>query len=373
MSSRLASLSALGQSVWIDYLSRDLLESGELARMVAEDAVVGVTSNPSIFEQALASGAAYDDEIAASSETDARSIFLGLASRDVAAACDLLRPVWERTSGRDGYVSLEVEPDLAHDTDGTIAQATRFHDAIARPNLLVKVPATAAGVAAIEELTAGGYSINVTLIFSLARHREAIEAYVRGLERLLERGGDPAHVHSVASFFVSRVDTETDRRLERLGRADLKGRLGIANAKLAYRQYRAAFSGDRWDALAARGATAQRCLWASTSTKDASLRDTLYVEELIGAETISSIPEATLRAFQDHGRVAATLEHDVPRAVALFTELAAAGIDYDDVVAELEREGIERFVRAYEQLLADIDARRRALETTAVAATAAGR
>jgi transaldolase len=372
MRSRLARLSALGQSVWIDYLSRDLLESGELARMVAEDGVVGVTSNPSIFEQALASGAAYDEEIAASSETDARSIFLALASRDVAAACDLLRPVWERTAGRDGYVSLEVEPNLADDADATIAQATRFHDAIARPNLLVKVPATAAGIAAIEELTAGGHSINVTLIFSLARHREAMEAYLRGLERLLERGGDPAYVHSVASFFVSRVDTEADRRLERLGRAELKGRLGVANAKLAYRQYMRAFSGDRWDALAARGATAQRCLWASTSTKDASLRDTLYVEELIGAQTISTMPETTLRAFQDHGRVAASLEHDVPRAEALFAELDAAGVDYDDVVATLEREGIEKFVRAYEQLLADIDAKRRLLATT-VAATAAER
>jgi transaldolase len=354
MTSRLQQLSALGQSVWIDYLSRDLIESGALAKAIAEDAVVGVTSNPSIFQKALAHGHAYDDQIATSDEGDAESVFLGLALRDVATACDLLRPVWERTQARDGYVSIEVEPTLAADTEATIAQATHFHEAIARPNLLVKIPATDAGVPAIEEMTARGYSINVTLIFSLSRHRQIAEAYLRGLERLLAAGGDPRRVHSVASFFVSRVDTETDRRLDQIDRADLKGRLGIANAKLAYRQYQELFTGERWETLAAAGASKQRCLWASTSTKDSSLRDTLYVEELIGPETISTMPSETIHAFQDHGRVAPTLDSGLEDAKYLFNQLYAAGVDYDDIVATLEREGIEKFRASFAQLLEEI-------------------
>jgi transaldolase len=287
VNTRLHELADHGQSVWIDFLSRELLASGALARAVEQDAVVGVTSNPTIFAKALSTGDAYDEQIAAS-DGDAKSVFLALAMRDVTTACDLLRPVWERTEARDGYVSIEVDPNLADDTEGTIAQATHFHEAIDRPNLLVKIPATDAGVPAIEEMTARGYAINVTLIFSLIRHRQVAEAYLRGLERLVASGVDPSRVHSVASFFVSHVDTETDRRLAETNRDDLKGRLGIANAKLAYQQYKALFHGERWDKLAARGATAQRCLWASTSVKDPSLRDTLYFEELIGPETIST-------------------------------------------------------------------------------------
>jgi transaldolase len=354
MKSRLHQLSALDQSVWIDYLSRDLIESGALAKAITEDAVVGVTSNPSIFQKALAHGHAYDEQIATSTEGDDESVFLSLALHDVAAACDLLRPVWEQTESRDGYVSIEVEPTLAADTKATIAQATHFHNAIARPNLLVKIPATDAGVPAIEEMTARGYSINVTLIFSLTRHHQIAEAYLRGLERLVAAGGDPSRVHSVASFFVSRVDTETDRRLAAAGRDDLKGRLGIANAKLAYQQYKELFSGERWETLAASGATTQRCLWASTSTKDPSLRDTLYVEELIGPETISTMPSDTIHAFQDHGLVALTLESNLEDANQLFNQLYAAGIDYDDVVATLEREGIEKFRASFTQLLEEI-------------------
>ena len=358
MSSRLHRVSALGQSVWIDYLSRDLIESGALARAVDEDAVVGVTSNPSIFQQALAHGRAYDEQIAAS-HGDAKSVFLELAMRDVTTACDLLRPVWNRTQGGDGYVSIEVDPNLAGDTPPTIQQATHFLEAIARPNLMVKIPATDAGVPAIEEMTARGYAINVTLIFSLIRHRQVAEAYLRGLERLVASGGDPSRIHSVASFFVSRVDTETDRRLAETNCEDLKGRLGIANAKLAYQQYKALFRGERWDALAARGATAQRCLWASTSVKDPSLRDTLYVEELIGPETISTMPEGTIRAFQDHGRVELRLESDLDEAQYLFNKLYAVGVDYDDVVATLEREGIEKFVASVDRVLEQIRAKRR--------------
>jgi transaldolase len=360
MRSRLHRLSALGQSVWIDFLSRDLLESGALARAIENDAVVGVTSNPTIFAKALFSGDTYDEQFAAV-DGDAESAFYALAVEDIVRACDLLRPVSERTQAGDGYVSIEVDPHLANDTDATIAEATHFHEAIARPNLLVKIPATDAGVPAIEEMTARGYSINVTLIFSLTRHRQVAEAYLRGLERLVAAGGDPSRVHSVASFFVSRVDTEADRRLAETGRDELTGRLGIANAKLAYQQYKELFTGERWQGLAVHGATKQRCLWASTSVKDPSLRDTLYVEELIGPETISTMPEETIRAFQDHGRVEARLESDLGDAHYLFNQLYAAGVDYDDVVARLEREGIEKFVGSVDQLLKGISDRRHQL------------
>ncbi len=360
MSTPLHQLADHGQSVWIDFLSRELLESGALARAVERDAVVGVTSNPTIFAKALSGGDAYDEQIAAS-DGDAKSVFLELAMCDVSTACDVLRPVWERTEAGDGYVSIEVDPTLADDTAATIAQATHFHQAIARPNLLVKIPATDAGVPAIEEMTALGYAINVTLIFSLTRHRQVAEAYLRGLERLVAGGGDPSRVHSVASFFVSRVDTETDRRLAETGRDDLKARLGIANAKLAYQQYKELFAGERWDALSAVGATAQRCLWASTSVKEPSLRDTLYVEELIGPETISTMPEETIRAFQDHGRGEPRLESDLSEARYIFNQVSAAGIDYDDVGATLEREGIEKFVTSVDQLLKNISERRHQL------------
>jgi transaldolase len=364
MKTRLHRLADHGQSVWIDFLSRELLESGALARAVEGDAVVGVTSNPTIFATALSGGDAYDEQIA-TSDGDAKSVFLQLAMQDVTTACDLLRPVWERTEGRDGYVSIEVDPNLAGDTAATIEQATYFHEAIARPNLLVKIPATHAGVPAIEEMTARGYAINVTLIFSLTRHRDVAEAYLRGLERLVASGGDPSRVHSVASFFVSRVDTETDRRLAEAGRDDLKARLGVANAKLAYQQYKALFHGSRWHDLAARGATPQRCLWASTSVKDPSLRDTLYVEELIGPETISTMPEETIRAFQDHGRVEPRLESDLDAAQYVFNKLYAVGVDYDDVVATLEREGIDKFVASVDDLLKLIGEKRHALAVAA--------
>ena len=365
VTSRLHELSALGQSVWIDFLSRDLIDSGGLARVIDEDAVVGVTSNPSIFEKALSRGHAYNAQIAAGRVGDAKRLFLDLAMRDVATACDLLRPIWELRQSGDGYVSIEVDPNLAHDTNATIDEATMLHEAIAKPNLLVKIPATDTGVSAIEEMTARGRSINVTLIFSLKRHRQVIEAYLAGLERLVAAGGDPRRVHSMASFFVSRVDTETDRRLDELGRADLKGRLGIANARLAYQQYKLAFAGERWQALAAYGATKQRCLWASMSTKDPAYRDTLYVEELIGPQTIATMPEETIRAFQDHGRVERRLESSMMEARLLPTQLDAAGVDYDDVVATLEREGIEKFVAAFGQLLEGIADKRRDLATAA--------
>jgi transaldolase len=328
--------------------------------MIREDAVVGITSNPTIFEKALAEGAAYDEQLGKlADEADPKEVFLALAATDVGEACDLLRPVWEKGSGRDGYVSIEVDPALAHDAAATVAEALRLHALIDRPNLLVKIPATAAGLVAIEEMTARGCSINVTLIFSLTRHAEVAERYLRGLERLLAAGGDARSVISVASFFVSRVDTETDRRLASLGAAnELRGRLAIANAKLAYQRYRRIFSGQRWGTLAARGATPQRCLWASTSTKDPAQRDVRYVEELIGPETITTLPQETLRAFRDHGRVHSTLTQDVDEAERLFDRLAAAGLDYDGVTSTLEREGIERFEASFQALLDRIRVRR---------------
>jgi transaldolase len=360
--SNLQKLSALGQSVWIDYLSRDLLETGELARMMQDAAVVGITSNPTIFQKAISQGERYDEqlkEIVASGETDAKEIFLKLSSDDIANACDLLRPIWDESKGLDGYVSWEVDPNLASDRDATIAEARRLHEWIERPNLYVKIPATKPGLGAIEEMIASGRNINVTLTFSLERHEAVVEAYLRGLERLVSSGGDPAKVHSVASFFVSRVDTETDKRLDELGGYDeLKGKLGIANAKLAYQHYLEVFSGPRWEALESKGATKQRCLWASTSVKNPAYRDTMYVEELIGPETVDTMPEETIRAIKDHGRVAETLTKDDDAARKLFDDLRNSGVDYDDVVETLEEEGVQKFADSFEELMDGIRAKR---------------
>jgi len=358
--SRLHQLSMLGQSVWIDFLSRDLLRSGQLARMMEEDAVCGVTSNPTIFQKALSEGDAYDEQLRGLvSEEDAKEIFIALASKDVGDACDLMRSVWDGGQGLKGYVSIEVDPTLAYETEATIEEARRLHGLIERPNLYVKIPATRDGLPAIEEMIAAGRSINVTLIFSLERHREVMEAYLRGLERLVEAGGDPSGVSSVASFFVSRVDTEADKRLDEIGGHDaLKGKLAVANAKLAYQNWLEVFSGDRWDLLAARGASKQWCLWASTSTKNPDYRDVLYVEGLIGAETVNTMPEETIRAFQDHGRVELTLERDVEQARELLDQLAAAGIDYDDVTATLEEEGVQKFADSFRELLDGIRSKR---------------
>jgi transaldolase len=340
-----------------------MLETGELERLIREDAVVGVTSNPTIFEKALSTGDWYDEQLRAELERtdDTREIFFALAVEDIKRGCDLLRPVWERTSGLDGFVSLEVDPDLAYERDATFEQAKLLTDLVDRPNLFVKIPATVPGLGAIEDSIAAGRSINVTLIFSLERHAAVAEAYVRGLERLVEAGGDPTNVASVASFFVSRVDTEADRRLAEVGREDLQGRLAVDNAKLAYEHYLEVFSGRRWDALASAGARPQRCLWASTSTKNPAYRDVLYVEELIGRDTVNTMPFETIVAFQDHGETRQTLTEGVEEARALLVELAAAGVDYDDVTATLESEGVQKFSDSFSSLLVGIDAKRAAL------------
>jgi transaldolase len=359
--SRLHQLSELGQSVWIDSLSREWLQTGELARMMDEDAVVGVTSNPTIFQKAMAEGSWYDDQLreVLAQEDDPKETFLRLAFDDIRDACDLLRSVWDETRGLKGYVSLEVDPHLANETEATIEEAQRFHETVDRPNLYVKIPATKAGLPAIEEMIARGRSINVTLIFSLQRYAEVAEAYIRGLERLVEDGGDPAPVTSVASFFVSRVDTEADKRLDAIaGHGHLKGRLAIANAKLAYERFKELFAGPRWEQLAAKGATPQWCLWASTSTKNPEYRDVMYVEELIGPDTVNTMPKETIEAFQDHGEVRLTLEEGLDEARQLFAELAQAGVDYDDVTHVLEEEGVQKFADSFDELLEGIAAKR---------------
>jgi transaldolase len=356
-STPLQQLNDHGQSVWVDYLSRKFIEGGELAAL-AEAGVHGVTSNPTIFQTAIADGDAYDEQLreVLQTESDPKEIFLALAVRDIQSACDVLRPLHDADT--DGWVSLEVDPNLAHDTAGTIAEAKRLHQLVDRPNLLVKIPATLEGLPAIEESIAAGIAINVTLIFSLERHRAVAESYVRGLQRFVDGGGDPSGIASVASFFVSRVDTEADRRLDEAGHSELAGKLAIANAKLAYETYLEIFSGDAWDALAAKGATPQRCLWASTSTKNPEYRDVIYVEELIGPDTVNTMPRATIEAFEDHGEVRDTILEDIEGARKVFVDLEAAGIDYDDVVAVLEKEGVEKFAKSFQDLFSDVESKR---------------
>jgi transaldolase len=361
MKSRLQRLAERGQSIWIDNLSRELVRGGGLQRLIEERAVTGVTSNPSIFQKAISGSEDYDDQLRECLTTidDPREVFFRLAEDDVRDACDVLRPVWERTAGADGYVSIEVDPWLAHDTEGTIAQAIELNEAVDRPNVFVKIPATVAGLPAIEDCIANGRPINITLIFSLERYAAVVEAYLSGLERLVAGGGDPSKVASVASFFVSRVDTETDRRLEELGNKKLQGKLGIANTKLAYRHFQEAFGGPRWEFLAGKGASKQKPLWASTSTKNPAYRDVLYVEELIGPDTVNTMPPETIEAFEDHGEVRGdTVLEGVAEAEALLRELREAGIDYADVVETLEVEGVRKFTDAFDELIAGILAKR---------------
>ncbi|HEY2397685.1 MAG TPA: transaldolase, partial [Solirubrobacteraceae bacterium] len=286
--------------------------------------------------------------------------------QDIREACDAFRGVWDAGGGRDGYVSLEVDPHLAFDTEATYRLAMLLHEQVERPNLMVKIPGTKPGLAAIEDVIAKGRSINITLIFSLRRYAEVAESYLRGLERLVAEGGDPRKVVSVASFFVSRIDTEADRRLDEIGGHEhLKGKLAIANAKLAYEHYRETFAGPRWEFLVSKGATPQRVLWASTSTKNPAYPDTMYVEELLGPETVDTMPEATIMAYQDHGDPQPRLERGIEEARRVFEELAAAGVDYDDVTLTLEREGVEKFAASFDELLEALDAKRSSLAAVA--------
>lgn len=342
----------IGQSVWIDSLSRDDIQNGDLQKL-ADEGVTGVTSNPTIFQKAISGSSLYDDQLAkvAKEEDDPKEIFFRLAVDDIRDACDIFRPVWEKTDGLDGYVSLEVSPDLAHDTQGTIDEAQRLFDMVERPNLLVKIPATEAGLPAIEEMISRGRSINVTLIFSLERYRAVANAYISGLEKFVESGGDPSGVASVASFFVSRVDSEADSRLEEAGREDLQGRLAVDNAKLAYADFEEIFSGEKWDALAEKGANPQRPLWASTSTKNPDYSALKYVESLIGPMTVNTMPLETAEATMKEAEVADNIGKDVDKSRELMDELKEAGVDYDDVSKTLEDEGVQKFADSFEELL----------------------
>jgi transaldolase len=360
--SRLHELTEHGQSVWFDTLSRELVKTGELKRMMEEDAVTGVTSNPTIFQKALSSGDAYDEDMRTCLERtdDPTEIFFSLALQDIRDACDVLKPAYDASDGVDGYVSMEVEPGIAYDTERTFEQARWIAQEVDRPNLYVKIPATLPGLPAIEDCTAHGTSINITLIFSLERYKAVVEAYLRGLERLVASGGDPSKIVSVASFFVSRVDTEADKRLE--GHPELQGKLAIANAKLAYEHYLETFKGPRWEFLAGKGAHKQRCLWASTSTKNPAYRDVIYVEELVGPETVNTMPLETIQAFQDHGEVRGdTVLEGLDEARELLVKLAEAGVSYDDVVLTLEQEGVQKFADSFEQIVESIRAKRGAL------------
>jgi transaldolase len=362
--SPLQALSALGQSVWVDFLSRDSIHGGHLQLLLDRDAVVGATSNPSIFQKAMGGGEAYDEQMRelARDSDDVKQTFWALAGQDIKDACDLFRPIWDGGLGRDGYVSLEVDPGLAYDSLATFREAMRLHDIVDRPNLMVKIPATKPGLAAIEDAVSKGKSINVTLIFSLRRYAEVAESYVRGIERLIAEGGDPSTVASVASFFVSRIDTEADRRLDQIdGAGELKGKLAVANAKLAYQHYKEVFRGPRWEYLAGKGATPQRVLWASTSVKNPDYSDTLYVDELIGPDTVNTMPEETIEAYQDHGRPQPRLELGVGEARAVFEDLERVGVDYEDVTDTLEREGVEKFAGAFDQLLGTLREKQQSL------------
>jgi transaldolase len=373
MTSRLQQLTDQGVAVWVDSIARDWIQKGELRRLRDQYAIVGVTSNPTIFQKAMGEGSFYDDDIVrlAGQRLDARRIFESLALDDIRAAAADMEPVYERTGGVDGRISFEVPPDIADDTEATIRQTRRLFDELARPNVFIKIPATAAGVPAIRTSIAAGINVNVTLIFSIARYREVIEAYLSGLEELAASGGDLTEVASVASFFVSRVDTLVDAELQALvdkggpeaeaARARL-GTAAIDNAKLAYQVFQESFQGPRWEALAARGARVQRPLWASTSTKNPAYRDVLYVEELIARDTVNTMPLETIETFADHGEVRGqTATEALDRAGRLWSDLAALGIDEGDVGMRLEREGVEKFADSYNGAVETIEAKRQKL------------
>jgi transaldolase len=358
MSNRLREIEALGQAVWIDNLNRQLLDEGTLRQLVEEDGISGVTSNPTIFEKGMGHSDRYDDafrEVAAET-SDPQEIFERLALRDVRDACDLLRHTFDETGGADGYVSFELPASLAFDADGSVEAALRLHGLIDRPNVLIKVPGTAEGVQAFEELTARGVNVNVTLLFAVERYREVAEAYVRGLQRRADAGEPIDKAASVASFFVSRVDTKVDAELERLGREDLRGRAAVANARIAYADFEQIFSGEAWERLAAAGANVQRPLWASTSTKNPDYPDTLYVDELIGPHTVNTMPDATIEAAREHATPARTVDRDVEGARAFMAELREIGVDVDDIVMrQLVEEGVESFAKSYESLLETLE------------------
>lgn len=366
---KLMQLEMCGQSLWLDYLKRSLIESGGLLTLIERDGLKGVTTNPSIFEKAIAETDEYAEalkQFQAQEDHGNFAIYEHLAIADIRAAADVLRPVYDQTQRRDGYISLECSPYLANDTEATVAEALRLWATVARSNLMVKVPATPAGIPAIRQLTGRGVNVNITLLFSVNVYEQVVDAYISGLEDLVRAGGDAAKVASVASIFVSRIDTAIARRLDKLGdiraAARLRGKIGIANAKLAYSRYKVLFSAPRWQLLVASGATTQRLLWASTGAKDPAYKDTMYVEALIGRDTVVTVPPATMDAFRDHGEVTSdVIEQDLADARAMLATLEQHGISLDEVTEELAKEGVQQFADAFDRLFGAIARRRHML------------
>src|SRR5215207_7452162 len=355
MNERLQALADAGVSIWLDDLSRERIESGNLASLVKDSGVVGITTNPTIFAAALAMGDRYNDQVKdlKAAGSDLTNAAFELTTTDVQNGCDIMRPVFDATDGVDGRVSIEVDPDLARDTDATVALAARLWERVDRPNLFIKIPATEEGLPAIAATISEGISVNVTLIFSLERYRGVMDAYLYGLEQAAAEGRDLSSIHSVASFFVSRVDTEVDKRLP--DDSPLRGKAAIANARLAYEAYEEVFSSERFAKLKAQGANSQRPLWASTGVKDPAYPDTMYVSELVVANTVNTMPEKTLQAFADHGEVQGDrVSGTKAEAQRVFDDLASLGIDFDDVVEVLEREGVQKFDASWAELVEDV-------------------
>jgi transaldolase/glucose-6-phosphate isomerase len=363
----LQELAEMGQSVWYDNIRRALLDSGEMADLI-QQGVTGITSNPTIFEKAIAGSIDYDDALHKLAEEghEVAQIYEKLVLDDISRAADLLRPIYDRTQGSDGFISIEVNPMLAYDTEGTIIEARQLYEDLGQPNVMIKVPATREGVAAIRTLIAEGINVNVTLIFSIENYADVAEAYIAGLEDRLEAGAVDLKVSSVASFFISRVDTAVDRALGGIGAgasvaSEQRGRAGVANAKVAYARFQEIFSGERWDRLAARGARVQRPLWASTSTKNPTLPDTLYIDSLIGSDTVNTIPPASLQAFMDHGTVSQSLDADVESAQAHMNRLSAMGLDLTSITDDLQEDGVSAFAHSFEALMNAIALKRERL------------
>jgi transaldolase len=376
---RLVALHDAGQSVWLDFIDRTILRNGDLARMIREDALSGMTSNPTIFEKALAEGDEYDDQIkSAPPGLTAWDLFELVETTDVRTACDVFAETYRATKGGDGYVSIEVSPGVSHDTDASVAEARRLWSTVGRPNVMVKIPGTPAGVKAVRQLIADGINVNITLLFAIDAHREVIEAYMGGLEDRAAAGKEISGIASVASFFVSRVDSEIDKRLDAIaakGDGDVKdralalrGRAAVANAQLAYQLFKDMVASDRWKALAARGAAVQRPLWASTSAKNPAYRDVVYVEELIGPDTVNTMPPATVEAFKDHGVVARTVDRNIREAHRVMDQLREVGVDIQDVTDKLLVDGLASFQKSFDSLIAGLERKTKTLGRSVAAA-----